>query len=200
MSTPARSNVVANVARNLCVYPHDIFVDKTDYTTLWGAGAFDEDEEPEVQPLIETVVTAPAIEGTDYTTGMVDLLPETSNTRIDPASQPTDVLDMPPDCLYGWLGEKAKELQAPLGWAYVSLMTIFAAQGINEGAAESEIRPTLYTCLVGRPGDGKSRVMNRARQSLVVEPFIYKNHVPASDRGIFSMFIPRKGQPEPRSR
>jgi hypothetical protein len=31
-------------------YPHHIFVDKTDYKTLWGEGAFDEDEEPEVEP------------------------------------------------------------------------------------------------------------------------------------------------------
>jgi beta-galactosidase GanA len=55
----------------------------------------------------------------DYTRNVVIPPEPTVHRNAQPDSQPITPLDMPEDCVYGWLGNKARELHAPLGAAYM---------------------------------------------------------------------------------
>jgi hypothetical protein len=129
-------------------------------------------------------------------TSDLDMHPAKAQVIVMPApgplqgAQPTHALDMPEDCAYGWLGNHARSLDAPFGWAYTSLLTVFAAQGVNINDPFPSIRPTLYTILIGAPEDGKSTVMRRAIRSLALNDSTVKTTVPASDRGLQRIFAP----------
>ena len=60
-------------------------------------------------------------------------------------------------------------------------------------------RPTLFTCLLGSPGDGKSRTLDRAIGTVLsLAREQVKDAVPGSDRGLLAMFAPprpAKGEP-----
>jgi hypothetical protein len=49
-------------------------------------------------------------------------------------------LAMPREAMYGYLGQKAKTTQMPLGWAYPSLLTVYCATGINLTASQRRRR------------------------------------------------------------
>ena len=107
-------------------------------------------------------------------------------------------LAMPREAMYGWLGEKAKTLQMPLGWAYSSLLTIFCATGINLTAARyATARPTLYTALIGQVSDGKSQCVERARDTLALPGDCIKYTTLGSDKGLSKLFggTDKKGDP-----
>jgi hypothetical protein len=59
---------------------------------------------------------------------------------------------MPESAMCGWCGEKARELETPLGYAYPAIVTALAAMinGTTRG-----IRPTMYTVLIGPVHCGK---------------------------------------------
>jgi hypothetical protein len=67
--------------------------------------------------------------------------------------------EMPESCMYGWLGDMARELDTPLGFAYPAALTVFAAQITSH---PKHVRPTLYTCLIGPIHCGKSETIKRA--------------------------------------
>lgn len=101
---------------------------------------------------------------------------------------------MPESCMYGWLGNKARGLEMPLGYAYPAIMTAFAGQNIT--MISDMVRPTLYTCLIGPIHSGKSVAIERACRSL-----IYSNQdgiitdTPGSDRGLYNLFAAPKCKP-----
>jgi hypothetical protein len=106
-------------------------------------------------------------------------------------------LAIPRDALYGYLGKRAKTLQMPLGWAYTSVLTLFAGHGIN--MADSEFagpRPTLYTVLIGSVNDGKSEAQKRAKKQMRLPYGTVISTVPGSDKGLAKMFASgKKGVP-----
>jgi hypothetical protein len=69
-------------------------------------------------------------------------------------------------CMYGWLGEMARKLDAPLGLAYPALLAIYS--GRNMGHGTKSIRPNVYVCLIADKHEGKSRTIKRA--GAVIKP------------------------------
>ena len=69
-----------------------------------------------------------------------------------PIKQPTSPFQLPSNAMYGFLGEHAETLDGPLNWTYPALVTVYASTRILTPA---NVRPTLYTVLVGPPQDGK---------------------------------------------
>jgi hypothetical protein len=107
-----------------------------------------------------------------------------------PSHQEEFPLDIPADALYGWLADKARELQAPMGWAYPACMALFAAHGINlhSGVDAGHIRPTVYVALLARPGVGKSYTVKRARRAMPGhEVGRINSSTPGSDAGLYLM-------------
>jgi hypothetical protein len=94
---------------------------------------------------------------------------------------------MPVECLYGWLGEKAKELDAPLGAAYTACTIVFGSQ---RKFVCNNVMPNLYALLLSPPHGGKTVVMRRAAQSIAIQEDIIKKSNLASDRGIYKLFNP----------
>jgi hypothetical protein len=89
------------------------------------------------------------------------LRPEPMMAGAPPAP---DDFSMPTCCMYGFAGEQAQRLQAPLGWAYPTILTLYAGMGVNATFAGSEpLPPRLFTAVMGDKGDGKSRTITRAR-------------------------------------
>lgn len=108
-------------------------------------------------------------------------------------------LSMPESAMYGLAADQARALQAPLGWSYVSVLTLYAALGVQVHDQGGEgIRPTLYTALLGNKGAGKSRTIDRAMKMIkkhiasldgrVELAGHLKDTTPASDRGLYEMF------------
>ena len=99
---------------------------------------------------------------------------------------------IPESALYGWLAEKARTLQVPLGWGYAALLTMYCGLGglIADGV---QVRPTLYTCLIADKGVGKSRAQRRVRDSIRSEREYVRTTVPGSDRGLYEMFADDEG-------
>jgi hypothetical protein len=99
----------------------------------------------------------------------------------------SNALDMPEAAMYGRLGQYAQSMQAPFAWGYTSLLTVFAGLGVDAGAQVSSVRPTLYTCLLGIPGSGKSVSIKRAKALLQPDSANYCTTTPGSDRGLVNL-------------
>lgn len=100
-------------------------------------------------------------------------------------------LMMPEHCMYGTLGDLTRKMESPLGWAYSSLLALYAGQGINLSDRYPSVRPTLFVALMGGVGDGKSATLQRAQRILDLTPEQVETNVAVSDRGILNTF--RKG-------
>jgi len=96
-------------------------------------------------------------------------------------------LTMPLDGMYGRLGHLALTLDAPIGSAYLSLLTAYSARGVNFELPDHN-RATLYTALIGKPAAGKSVVMRRAATATELLDRQMRTTVPSSDRGLINMF------------
>ena len=104
-------------------------------------------------------------------------------------------IPIPANAMYGWIAEKVLTLDAPLGWAYPAMLTAFAAQGVNmqNKSKWDGVRPTLYTCLLGKVSDGKSITQDRAVASFpLLDSSVVNRTTPGSDRGLVKMFSPPK--------
>jgi len=89
---------------------------------------------------------------------------------------------MPESCMYGWLGDFAKTLNAPLDLAYPAVIAAFAGQGVMKA---SNVRGNIYCCLIGPKGTGKSRTIDRALLKLEYEyPWGIKRRYPGSEHGL----------------
>ncbi len=108
---------------------------------------------------------------------------EAAITNVDP-------IHFPESCMYGWLANKARELETPLGFAYPAMLTVFAATITSE---PSEVRPTMFTCLIGPVHCGKSETIKRAIASFdYFDSEVVKWTVPGSDRGLINIFGGKK--------
>lgn len=121
--------------------------------------------------------------------------PEQSTPKAETEEPKTSIVPrlyfMSEKCMYGWLGNKARELGTPIGWAYPAMLTAFAA---TITPIAGPIRGTLYTCLIGPVHSGKSETIKRAVESIWWEdPETVNWTVPGSDRGLLKIFQP----PEP---
>lgn len=83
--------------------------------------------------------------------------------------KPTSRLAMPEGAMYGYLGDLAKSLQCPLGYAYHALLPIYAATW--SGISTKTIRQPVFSVLVGDTSTGKSRTMARALHVVGVDEF-----------------------------
>jgi hypothetical protein len=88
-----------------------------------------------------------------------------SPIKVDQTSA-SHPFSIPETAMYGWIADKAKTLGAPLGWAYCSLLSLFAGVG-NITSRQDDVRSNLIVCLIADKGVGKSRSVKRARQSRV---------------------------------
>jgi hypothetical protein len=112
---------------------------------------------------------------------------------------PDYALAFPPEAAYGWLGKKASQLDSPMGWAYPTMLAVFAGQGINLLKTDIEVRSNLYVCLVANKGEGKSRTFNRALTSLpYANPERIKKGVPGSEHGLVNLFVPPRPKKPPK--
>jgi hypothetical protein len=134
----------------------------------------------------------PQIAVEDYTKHVAIPLEPTIQANAMPNSQPLTPLDMPEDCLYGWLGNKARELHAPVGAAYMVVTSIFAAQRTT---VCGNIQPNLFILLIAPPHGGKTVTMMRGLKSFsLLPPDMVKKRNLASDRGIYTLFNPDQGK------
>ncbi|MDR3676939.1 MAG: hypothetical protein P4N24_15725 [Acidobacteriota bacterium] len=98
--------------------------------------------------------------------------------------------EMPESAMYGWIADKARELQVPLGFAYAATLTAFAPCITT---FPRQIRPTLYTALIGPVHCGKTETLKRVRASIQYpDPETVKTTVPGSDRGLINIFGGKK--------
>ena len=109
-------------------------------------------------------------------------------------------LQRPADATYGLLGTIADTLAAPLGPAYVSLLTLYSGQGINLADHDPITRGTLFSLNLGHSGCGKSLIVTRAKRALFYNADHVELTTAVSDRGILSIFrsgLDRKDDPGP---
>jgi hypothetical protein len=71
----------------------------------------------------------------------------------------------PEDALYGYLGDLARRLECPLGYAYPALLAVYASRW--SGLGTRTVRSNLYVLLLGETSAGKTRTQNRALATCV---------------------------------
>ena len=182
-------------------YPYPLFAS----VEVGGSGEDAEWDEPieevaEETPLVqETVTLQPKsfLDEDDILDG--DLIPCAAPHYVQQKDK--SPIPIPRAALYGWLADVAGSLQAPMGWAYPAVLTVFAAMGVNMNQPTWATRPSLYTCLLGKVNDGKSRTMDRAEMTLIgLDKDRIRRTSPGSDTGLLKMFAkpaPKKGDPPP---
>lgn len=164
-------------------------MDETDYAAKWNIDYVDDGVEDMGTANVEVVIEAeqvaavePEIIATDSHSAENDKHPE----------QPTrkKLYEMPEGCMYGWLGDVARKLETPLGFAYPAVLTKWAAQ---IQVFPKHVRPTLYTCLLGPVHCGKSETIKRADAYIhLYDADAVKWTVPGSDRGLINIFGGKK--------
>ena len=77
------------------------------------------------EPLVQEIAFAPAADEFD---GMEEPMHAPLVQTLFPLQPDQSAIPITDEALYGWLGDKARTLQAPLGWAYPAMLTVFAAQ------------------------------------------------------------------------
>ena len=93
-----------------------------------------------------------------------------------------ELWDFPEDAKYGWLGEIAAALNAPMSLAYPTMLCLFAGQGVPKSGS---VRGNLYGCLIGPKGTGKTRTIDRGLLKLEYEyPRQIKKRYPGSEHGL----------------
>lgn len=117
---------------------------------------------------------------------------DTSEGSETQAEGVTDI-GFPSECMYGKLGQIARTLDAPLGFAYPAMLAIGAGHGVVD--ARGNVRGTMYVVLVGDVGHGKTAVIQRSLSSLhLPEPTVVKV-TPGSDRGLIKL-LGKTGSPK----
>ncbi len=100
---------------------------------------------------------------------------------------------MPESCMYGWLGEMARKLEAPLGLAYPALLAIYS--GLNMSHGTKLVRPNLYVCLIADKHEGKSRTIKRALAAIKPSDAAKEySKLTGSDAGLVEMLGGKKDE------
>jgi hypothetical protein len=123
-------------------------------------------------------------------------VPEASGaaTAVAPAKAPSfDLAEaFPEECMYGWLGKFAHQLQCPLSLAYPALLCVFAGQGISKSGS---VRGNLFGCLIGPKSTGKTRTIERCLSKLEYEfPWTIKRRYPGSEHGLMLILEGKKAK------
>ena len=94
------------------------------------------------------------------------------------------------DTLYGWVGEYAKKLGAPLSAAYPAALAVAAGYGVPN---DRRVRTNLYVTLLGKSRVGKSVTKDRAIMSWVrpAEAVLVKAY-PGSEIGLVQILGGKK--------
>jgi hypothetical protein len=114
-----------------------------------------------------------------WNTPLIEVPPPTAEVLIQPETE----YDMPEACLYGWLGEQARKLDAPLGIAWTTMLAMFSGQGIPN-CKRTGTRANIYVVLAAPRNYGKSRTIERARAVLTLREGTIINANPGSDKGL----------------
>jgi 5S rRNA maturation endonuclease (ribonuclease M5) len=100
----------------------------------------------------------------------------------------------PKDAMYGWCGDKAKQLETPLGWGYPAML---AVGSVMTPPVLPNIHSQLYVNNLGPSGGGKTQAIERAVATIAWEDGTVEWGVPGSDRGLYRMFKHDKPYPKP---
>jgi hypothetical protein len=90
--------------------------------------------------------------------------PVAPTTEVTTQVAPEYSLEMPESCMRGKLGELARAMQVPLGFAYPAILAAFSAKPLFDRMLDNRLN--LYVVLVGSSGAGKSVAIDRAVQSV----------------------------------
>jgi hypothetical protein len=108
----------------------------------------------------------------------------------EPKKQAPRLTLMPPEAMYGWLGDFARSMGAPLGHAYTAALCIFAGQSVIDAGS---IRGQLYGCLIAPKHEGKSRTIDRILDSMIYKfPRSIIRKYPGSEHGLVQSFGGKK--------
>jgi hypothetical protein len=93
-----------------------------------------------------------------------------------------EVWDMPESCMYGWLGDFAKQMNCPFSLSYPAMLAIYAGQGMVKN---NNVQGKIYACLIGPKGSGKSRTIDRGLLKLHYDlDWMIKRRYPGSEYGL----------------
>lgn len=152
-------------------YPHAVFAEESDEAVAKAFGVVEDAGNISSRSTDEAVPTP---------IGLV--VPEHEKPKELFEKPRLELWNMPDDCMYGWLGEQARTLGAPLSLAYPTMLCVFAGQGLGRSGS---IRGNLYGCLIGAIGTGKTRTIDRALVKVEYEyPRIIKKRYPGSEHGL----------------
>lgn len=190
-------------------YDHDRafhrIMDETDYSAKWNIEYVDDGMEDMGEADVDSLMAEDKIQVAvnDYREPLKKMAePEPVVVKQEEPEAETQATDepevtvkhklykMPESCMYGWLGDVARALETPLGFAYPAVLTTWAAQ---IQAQPRHTRPTLYTALMGAVHCGKSETIKRARAYIhLYDADAIKTTVPGSDRGLINIFGGKK--------
>lgn len=104
---------------------------------------------------------------------------------IEPTVELGDILPpFPEDCIYGWCGERAKEMELSLGHAYPAMLGVASVVTPNH---KDGTRGNLYVANLGRSGSSKSASVERAQQMIAWQEGVLCESSPHSDRGLYNL-------------
>jgi hypothetical protein len=106
--------------------------------------------------------------------------------------QPETGLDFPEEALYGVLGQKARDMELPLGLAYPSVLGCYSV--LPDVDEMCDTRVNLYVAILARVGGGKNEAIKRARVITELEADQWMIATPASDRGLMNLVGDRPGE------
>jgi len=127
-----------------------------------------------------------------------DIVPEASVVpTTDPVAQvsaaapvpepDTESLDFPEDCMYGILGEQAKMLDLPLGYAFPAMLAAYSVEPDFDEMCD-DTRINIYLAIAGSIGSGKNEAMKRAiKVRALTKGVDYKRSELASNRGLMNL-------------
>ena len=120
-----------------------------------------------------------------------------SQEALDSSNDGIDIPRMPEDVMYGWVGERAKQIECALGYAYPAIITTSAAL-IRHYQMDTNIRTQTYCALLGPVGQGKTFTMERAIKAVQLIPEFVHATTFSSDRGVYKEFEDAKYTDEPQ--
>ena len=142
-------------------------------------------------PWVPKVETSPPVP--TETPDPVPTSPATNSVVQVNAVELGDVLPpFPEDCMYGWCGERAKELQVSLGHAYPAMLGVASAVCPNHSDGT---RGNLFVANLGLSGSSKSASIQRSRNTVAIEQGVLHVESPHSDRGLYNLL--KHGKEEP---
>lgn len=107
---------------------------------------------------------------------------------VAPTPEPdTESLDFPEDCMYGILGEQAKMLDLPLGYAFPAMLAAYSVEPDFDEMCD-DTRINIYLAIAGSIGSGKNEAMKRAiKVRALTKGVDYKRSELASNRGLMNL-------------